>query len=104
MRMVFGVNVYIDSEYACKAKEAEGLTLVNTPFFDGKCAVFIEGYRFIPEGERWTDERGTVFSGETAFPWKPYSELDTAQREYERQQYESARAAYDALNEGLTSV
>ena len=28
------------------------------PFFDGKCTEFIEGYRYVPEGERWLERIG----------------------------------------------
>ena len=104
MRTVLDVNVYIDSDCKCYAKELEGLTAVDAPFFDGKCEAFIGGYRFIPEGKSWTDGRGTVYRGETAFPWKPYGALDAAQRAYERGQYEAARAAYAALEEGLGAL
>lgn len=68
--------------------EAAGeLTAVETAFFDGKCAAYIEGYRFVPEGSTWVREDGTVFSGEMVTPWKPWEELDAVQREYEREQY-----------------
>jgi len=30
---------------------------------------------------------GVVFTGEMIAPWKPWAELDAAQREYEREQY-----------------
>lgn len=69
------------------------MTAVTTDVFDGKCDAYIEGYRFVPSGETWTREDGVQFSGEMIAPWKPWSELDAAQREYERQQiaqYESA--------------
>lgn len=83
--------VYIDSEFKCHVANDGTMKCVNADFFDGKCTTFIEGYRFIPQGEKWTDEKGVVFSGEMAFPWKPYSELDAAQREYERELAQAAR-------------
>lgn len=64
---------------------------VENEFFDGKCDAFIEGYRFVPAGANWTREDGAVFRGEMIAPWKPYSELDAAQREYERELAEAAR-------------
>ena len=39
-----------------------------------------------------TREDGAVFEGEMIAPWKPWEALDIAQREYERQQYESMEA------------
>jgi len=98
------VIVYIDHQYKCHVADGEGLVAIETDAFDGKCTTFIEGYRFVPASESWTREDGTVFTGEMVAPWKPYADLDAAQRTYEREQYEAARAAYAALDEGLTSV
>lgn len=78
-------TIYIDSEFQCHVIDDGTMTAVETDFFDGKCDAFIEGYRFIPEGESWTREDGEDFVGEMASPWKDYAELDSAQREYERQ-------------------
>ena len=76
-------TIYIDADYKCHVAEEETLTAVQTDFFDGKCDAFIEGYRFVPQGETWTREDGAVFVGEMVAPWKDYSELDAAQREVE---------------------
>ena len=78
-------TIYIDSDFKCHVTNADNLTAVETDFFDGKCDAYIEGYRFIPEGESWKRSDGVVFHGEMIAPWKPYSELDDAHREYERQ-------------------
>ena len=77
--------VYIDSEFKCHLTDDGIMTAVETDFFDGKCDAFVEGYRFVPSGEIWTRSDGTVFTGEMIAPWKPYEELDKAQREYEKQ-------------------
>lgn len=79
------MGIYIDSEFKCYTTPADDRRLVVTPFFDGKCSQFVEGYRFVPLGESWTREDGVVFNGEMISPWKDYAELDAAQREYERQ-------------------
>ena len=76
--------VYIDSEFKCHLTDDGIMTAVETDFFDCKCDAFVEGYRFVPSGEIWTRSDGTVFHGEMITPWKPYAELDKAQREYER--------------------
>ena len=92
-------TVYIDSDYKCHATNDGTMIAVETEFFNGKCQTFIEGFRFIPSGESWTRSDGMVFHGEMISPWKPYSELDSAQREYERQMladYESALAEIEA--------
>ena len=77
-------TIYIDSEFKCHTVNDGTMTPVETDFFDGKCDTFIEGYRFVPFGESWTRSDGVVFQGEMVAPWKDYSELDAAQREYER--------------------
>ena len=77
--------VYIDSDCKCHISNDGTMTAVETDFFDGKFDAFIEGYRFVPEGESWTRSDGVVFHGEMIAPWKPYNELDAAQREHEKQ-------------------
>ena len=75
------------------------MTAVDTDAFDGKCAEYIEGYRFVPAGQAWTRDDGVEFAGEMISPWQPWEQLDAAQREYERQQlaqYESALSEIEA--------
>lgn len=96
------MTVFIDNEYKCHVNPAEGLTPVDTDFFNGKCDSFIEGYRFVPSGESWTREDGAVFHGEMVAPWKPYEELDNAQREYERKRLADAENALAILLGGET--
>lgn len=80
------MKIYIDSEFKCHTTNPDGtFREVETDFFNGKCQTFIESYRFIPSGERWTRSDGVVFQGEMIAPWKDYDELDSAQRTYERQ-------------------
>lgn len=86
-------TVYIDSEFKCHIANDGNMTAVETEFFDGKCDTFIEGYRFVPAGSTWVRSDGVEFAGEMISPWKDYSELDTVQREYEKQRlamYEEA--------------
>lgn len=99
------MKIYIDTECKCHTTNPDGafreVTLSENAktFFSGKCKTFIEGYRYCPEGESYVREDGEVFYGEQITAWKPYSELDAAQREYERQMladYESALAEIEA--------
>lgn len=100
------MKIYIDSEFKCHTTNQDGnlqevvLSEDAKAFFANKCVTFIEGYRLKPKGETWVREDGEVFSGgEMITPWKPYDELDAAQREYERQMladYESALAEIEA--------
>lgn len=89
--------IYIDAEFKCHVADDGTMTAVETNVFDGKCDAFIKGYRFIPAGESWTREDGVIFTGEMIAPWRPYSELDAAQREYEREQAADMQAALEIL-------
>ena len=77
-------TIYIDSDFKCHVTDDGTMTPVETAIFDGMCDAFVEGYRFIPSGESWTREDGKTFVGEMIAPWANFSELDVAQREYER--------------------
>lgn len=79
------MTIYIDSEFKCHVSNDGTMTAVETDFFDGKCAEYIEGYRHIPSGAVWVRHDGVSFHGEVTFPWKPIAELEMAQRAYERQ-------------------
>lgn len=100
------MKIYLDSEFKCHTTNDNGIyrevTLSENAksFFSNKCMTFIEGYRLKPDGETWVREDEDAFSGgEMISPWKPYDELDFAQREYERQllkEYEANLAEYKA--------
>ena len=92
------MKVYIDFECKCHTTNKEGVYReFDVPFFDGKCDSFINGYRYCPEGENYTREDGEVFYGECIVPWKPYSELDAAQRQYELAQLADYKAACERM-------
>lgn len=94
------MTIYIDSDFKCHTSPGDGLTAVETDAFDGKCDTYIEGYRFVPTGSTWVREDGTSFQGEMVSPWKPWQELDKAQRDYEQEQI----AEYNALLAQLSEV
>lgn len=81
------MTIYIDSDFKCHSANADGLTEVETAFFDGKAPEVVEGYRYVPAGSVWVRDDGAEFLGEMVSPWKPWDELDAVQREYEREQY-----------------
>ena len=91
------MKIYIDSDYKCHVADSGTMTVIETDFFDGMCKEFIEGYRFVPSGERWTRADGEVFEGEMIAPWMDYAVLDAAQRAYEREQLEDMREALRVL-------
>ena len=82
------MKIYLDEDFRCHASGGEGLREVETDFFDGKCPEFIAGYRFIPAGESWTREDGTVFTGEMATPVRDYAGLEEIQSAVNRVQAE----------------
>ena len=75
------MKIYLDNGFCCHLDNPDGsFREVETDLFQGKCPAYIEGYRFVPAGEIWEG-----FSGEMIAPWKPYDELEAAQRNYEQQ-------------------
>lgn len=93
------MKIYIDTDFKCHVADDGTMTAVETDAFDGKCDAYIEGYRFVLSGETWTRDDGVEFAGEMISPWRPWTELDAAQREYEREQiaqYESALTEIEA--------
>ena len=78
-------TIYIDSDFKCHIANDGNMTAVETDFFDGRCDAYVEGFRLVPEGEAWTRKDGATFQGQMISPWKDYSELETAQLDYERQ-------------------
>lgn len=80
-------TIFVDSEFHCHTNNPDGIyTEVETDFFDGKCQEFVEGYCC-------DDSNGYRH----IYPWKPYSELEFAQREYERQKLADAENALAIL-------
>lgn len=97
-------KIYLDTAFRCYVSPGDGLTPVETADFDGKCDTYIEGYRFVPDGKTWVREDGVVFSGEMIAPWKPWGELDAAQREYEREQYAAVTAQNAEYEAALSEI
>lgn len=87
------MKIYIDDEYKCHTENPDGnYQEKETEVFDGKCAEVIEGYRCIPhEG------------GEMITPWKPFDELDSVQRDYERQLLTEYEALINELYAEVTA-
>lgn len=96
--------IYIDTDYKCHTTPAEGRRAVETTAFDGMCAAYIEGYRFVPAGDTWVREDGAAFTGEMIAPWKPWETLDAAQREYEREQLKSLSAQNAEYEAALSEI
>ena len=96
------MTIYIDSDYKCYVSAAEGRRPIETNEFDGKCAEWIESFRFVPAGETWVKENGEMFRGEMIAPWKDLGEAYAAQTAYvtaQNAQYEAALAEIEAALE-----
>ena len=91
------MTIYIDDDFKCHTSDDGTLTAVETDVFDGKCAAYIEGYRFIPAGAEWTRPDGVTFAGEMIAPWRDWRTLDDAQRAYEWEQLAALASENDAL-------
>lgn len=95
------MTVYLDVEWKCHISGDDTMISVETAAFDGKCDAYIEGYRFVPSGKTWVREDGVEFAGEMIAPWKPWDDLEEAQREYERQLILEYEAALREIEEAL---
>lgn len=98
------MTIYIDKDFRCFAEPWEGMEAVQTDFFDGKAPGYIDGYRFIPAGNSWTGEDGTVYLGEAAFPVTDWEALDKIQRVYERKQIPALTAQNDEYEAALSEI
>ena len=58
----------------------------------------------MPAGQTWTRPDGVVFQGEMACPWKPWQELDAAQRAYAQEQLESLSAQNSEYEAALAEI
>ena len=74
--------IYIDDNFKCYTSKNDGLQPIDTTVFDGKCAKYIEGYRFVPEGQTWTRDDGVQFIGPMVSPYKDYDILAAYQEQY----------------------
>lgn len=97
-------SIYVDEDYRCHISNENGFQCIETDYFDGKSAAYIEGYRFVPDGSTWVRADGVIFQGEMLAPWKPWEELDAAQREYEREQYETLSAQNAEYEAALSEI
>lgn len=84
------MTIYIDNDYKCHLSDDGTRRAFELPFFDGKCAEFVEGYQFVPSGETLTCKDWQVFKGEMIAPWRDYAILAELQALYEEEQAKQA--------------
>ena len=80
------MTIYIDNDYECHTGDDGTRRAFDVTFFDSKCAEFVEGYRYVPDGETWTRADGQVFTGEMIAPWRDYTQLAKIQAAVDRTQ------------------
>ena len=106
-------TIYLDSDFRCHLTDTGSMQAVETDVFDGKCDKYIEGYRFVPEGQTWTRDDGVQFAGPMVSPHKNYDILAAYQEQYQEdseavdqaQVLQSQMAELDAsYREGVNSI
>lgn len=95
------MTIYIDNDYKCHVTDDGTMTAVETDYFNGKCDAYIEGYRYVPEGQTWTREDGVEFGGVMIAPWVDLRILEDAQRAYEQTQLADYEAALSEIEAAL---
>lgn len=93
-------TIYVDPvEFTAHTAQNEDNTRIpyETDFFDGKCDAFVEGFRCVPKGCSWVRSDGFVFPGDRISVWKPYAQLDAAQRVYEQDLIADMKTALNTL-------
>lgn len=70
-------TIYLDSDFICHAENAEGRTPIETDVFDGMPKEYVEGFRYVPQGETWTRSDGMQFKGLMISPAKDYNRIMT---------------------------
>lgn len=100
--------IYLDSNFKCHTSNDGTMRAFEVPDFDGKCAAYIEGTRYVPLGETWTREDGEVFSGEMLSPCIDSRIRNAYQAQYEADASELEAAMLAELDaayrEGVNSV
>ena len=95
--------IYIDNDYKCHVTDDGTRRAFDVPFFDGKCAEFVEGYRYVPSGETWTRADGEVFMGEMITPCRDHSQILEIQTAVDRAQAQ-AQQTINEYEQALTDI
>lgn len=69
------MKIYLDSDFCCHLIDDGTMTAVETDVFNDKKKEYIEGYRYVPEGETWTRSDGAEFQGVMVAPAKAYNRI-----------------------------
>ena len=77
-------TIYLDNDFICHIDNVAGRREINIDDFDDKCNAYIEGGRYIPFGESWTNQDGVVFIGPMVAPVVDINILLMMQKSYEQ--------------------
>lgn len=97
------MKIYIDNDYKCHVSNDGSMRDFDVPFFDGKCAEFVEGYRYVPSEETWTRKDGQTFKGEMIAPCRDYSQISEIQSAVDRAQTQSKQTITE-YEQALTEI
>ncbi len=97
------MKIYIDNDYKCHLSDDGTRRAFDVPFFDGKCAEFVEGYRYVPSGETWTRADGQTFTGEMIVSWRDYSQISEIQMAVDRAQAQ-AQQTINEYEQALSEI
>ena len=97
------MTIYIDNDYKCHLSDDGTRRAFELPFFDGKCAEFVEGYRFVPRGEMWTRADGQTFRGEMIALCRDYSQISEIQTAVDRTQAQ-AQQTINEYEQALSEI
>lgn len=67
--------IYLDSDFCCHLADDGTMQAVETDAFDGKEKAYIEGFRYVPDGQIWTRADGVQFRGLMIAPAKDYNRV-----------------------------
>ena len=97
--------IYLDSDFRCHLTDDGTMQAVETDAFDGKEKAYIEGFRFVPDGQIWTRADGVQFRGLMIAPAKNYERVltDVALGYLDDFDYDEAAAVIAKLKEGEVS-
>lgn len=98
--------IYLDSDFICHLVDDGTMRAIETDLFDGKADAYIQGYRYVPEGDIWTRADGVQFKGLMIAPAKNYDRIltDVAISYLDDEQAETVTDLFPDWEEGKAYV
>lgn len=97
------MKIYLDSEFVCHLEPSGTMREIETDVFDGQPKAYIEGYRYVPQGETWTRSDGMQFHGLMISAAKDYNRImtDVAISYLDDEQAESVSILFEDWSVGV---